>query len=61
MNTSPRHQGTSGSRFRTLARGVAVVNDPQDTVLLRAGAYTEPQAITKALTLRATRGTVVIR
>lgn len=52
--------GTSGSRFRTLTRGVTVVNDPQDIVLLRAGNYNEPQTITKALTLRATRGTVII-
>jgi hypothetical protein len=37
------------------------VNDADDIVLLRAGTYTEPQTITKALTLRATRGTAVIR
>ena len=45
---------------RALAKGVAVVNDPDDMVLLRTGNYNEPQTITKALTLRATRGDAVI-
>jgi hypothetical protein len=53
--------GSSTSRYRTVAKGVAVVNDADDIVLLRAGTYTEPQTITKALTLRATRGNAVIR
>lgn len=53
--------GSSGNRFRTLTRGVAVANDPDDIVLLRTGTYTEPQTITKALTLRATRGNVLVR
>jgi len=52
--------GTSTSRYRTVARGVTVVNDPDDIVLIRAGNYNEPQTITKALTLRATRGGALI-
>ena len=52
--------GTSTSRYRTVARGVTVVNDPDDIVLIRAGNYNEPQTLTKALTLRATRGSVLI-
>lgn len=52
--------GTSTSRYRTLTRGVTVVNDPDDIVLLRAGNYNEPQTITKPLTLRATRGSATI-
>jgi len=53
--------GSSTSRYRTVAKGVAVVNDRDDIVLLRTGTYTEPQTISKALTLRATRGNAVIR
>ncbi len=52
--------GTSTSRYRTVAKGVAVVNDPDDIVLLRTGNYNEPQTITKALTFRATRGDAII-
>ena len=53
--------GTSTSRYRTLARGVAVAaSNGADIVLLRAGSYNEPQTITKAVTLRATRGSAII-
>jgi len=52
--------GSSTSRYRTLAKGVSVAN-AGDIVLLRTGTYTEPQTITKAVTLRATRGNAVIR
>ena len=53
--------GTSASRYRTLAKGVAVAaGGGADIVLLRAGNYNEPQTITKAVTLRATRGTAII-
>jgi len=51
--------GSSGSRFRTLVKGVTVAN-AGDIVLLRAGSYNETTTITKAVTLRATRGTAVI-
>ena len=51
--------GTSTARYRTLAKGVSVANSG-DIVLLRAGSYSETSTITKALTLRATRGTAVI-
>jgi hypothetical protein len=51
--------GTSASRFRTLDKGVTTANSG-DIVLLRAGSYNETATITKAVTLRATRGTVVI-
>lgn len=55
--------GNGGSvlRYRTVTKGISVVNDPDDIVLIRGGTYTEPQTITKALTLRATRGNVEIR
>lgn len=53
--------GSSGNRFKTLAMGVAVASGGGiDIVLLRAGNYNEPQTITKAVTLRATRGNAVI-
>ena len=52
--------GSSGNRYRTLAKGVAVVNSSSDIVLLRAGNYNEPMTITNALTLRATRGNATI-
>jgi len=52
--------GSSGSRYRTVAKGVAVVNNGNDVVLLRGGSYNETMTITKALTLRATRGNVVV-
>lgn len=51
--------GSSGSRVRTLARGVTIAS-AGDIVLLRAGSYNETATITKAVTLRGTRGTVVI-
>ena len=51
--------GSSGSRFRTLVKGVTIANSG-DIVLLRAGSYNETTTITKAVTLRATRGTAVI-
>ena len=53
--------GSSGNRYRTLTKGVAVANPSgADIVLLRTGNYNEPQTISKALTLRATRGAAVI-
>ena len=52
--------GSSTSRYRTVTRGVAVVNDSDDIVLIRAGNYNEPQTITKPLTFRATRGNAII-
>ena len=53
--------GTSTSRYRTLAKGVAVAAGAgADIVLLRTGNYNEPQTITKAVTLRATRGDAII-
>jgi len=48
--------GSSGSRFRTLGRGISAA-DPGDIVLLRTDNYNEPQIISKAVTLRATCGT----
>jgi hypothetical protein len=51
--------GSSGSRFRTVARGVTVANSG-DIVLLRNGSYDEAITITKAVTLRATRGTAIV-
>lgn len=53
--------GSSGARYKTLAKGVAVANaNGADIVLLRTGNYNEPQTITKALTIRATRGDALI-
>jgi hypothetical protein len=51
--------GSSGNRYRTVTKGVAVAGS-SDIVLLRAGHYNEPQTISKALTLRATRGTAIV-
>jgi hypothetical protein len=51
--------GSSGNRYRTLAKGVTIANSG-DIVLLRTGNYNETATITKAVTLRATRGTAVI-
>ena len=51
--------GSSGNRYRTVARGVTVANSG-DIVLLRTGNYDEPMTINKAVTLRATRGTAVV-
>ena len=47
--------GSSGSRYRTLAKGVTIAGSG-DIVLLRTGNYAETLTITKAVTLRATRG-----
>jgi hypothetical protein len=54
--------GNGGSvlRYRTVAKAVSVVNSSSDVVLVRAGSYDETMTITKALTLRSTRGTAVI-
>jgi hypothetical protein len=53
--------GTSANRYRTLAKGVTVAAaGGADIVLLRNGNYNEPQTITKAVTLRATRGDAFI-
>lgn len=51
--------GSRANRYRTVAKGVAVAN-PGDIVLLTNGNYNEPQTITNAVTLRATRGVVSI-
>lgn len=51
--------GSSGARYRTLVKGVTIANSG-DIVLLRAGSYNETTTITKALTLRATRGDAVV-
>jgi len=58
-NVSGFYFGSSGLPFRTVATGVggAAVGD---IVLIRPGNYNEPQTITKAITLRATRGDAVI-
>jgi hypothetical protein len=54
--------GNGGSvlRYRTVAKAISVVNSSSDVVLVRAGSYNETMTITKALTLRSTRGTAVI-
>ena len=54
--------GNGGSilRYKTLAKGTSVVNSSADVVLLRGGNYNEPMTISKALTLRATRGSATI-
>lgn len=53
--------GSSTSRYRTLAKGVTVAaGGGADIILLRTGNYNEPQIISKALTLRSTRGDVFI-
>jgi hypothetical protein len=53
--------GSSTSRYHTLAKGVATATaGGADIVLLRTGNYNEPQTIIKALTIRATRGDAII-
>ena len=52
--------GSSLLRYRTVAKAVSVANSSADIVLVRAGSYNETMTITKALTLRATRGTALI-
>lgn len=49
----------SSRRYRTVAKGVAEAA-LGDVVLVMGGNYIEPQTITKAVTLRATRGVVSI-
>jgi hypothetical protein len=52
-------KGSSGLPYLRLIEGV-VYAKPGDIVLMRAGHYNEPMTITKPLTLRASRGDVVI-
>ena len=52
--------GTSSFPFRTLSQGVNAAAVAGDIVLIRPGSYNETLTITKALTLRATRGTAVL-
>jgi hypothetical protein len=60
-NSSGIYVGTSGLPYRTLATGLsAATSTGSDIVLIRPGNYNEPQTITKAVTLRATRGNAVI-
>lgn len=52
---------TIGGPFHTVALGVAASSaGGQDIVLVRPGNYNEPMTITKALTMRATRGNATI-
>jgi nitrous oxidase accessory protein NosD len=57
-----RKQASSFARqMMAVATGVAAANaSGADVVLIRSGNHNEPQTITKALTFRATRGTVVV-
>ena len=60
-NASGVYLGTSGLPYRTLTTGLnAATATGSDIVLIRPGNYDEPQTITKAVTLRATRGHAVI-
>ena len=53
--------GTSTLPYRTVATGITAASaSGSDIVLIRPGNYNEPQTITKAVTLRATRGNAVI-
>jgi hypothetical protein len=51
--------GTSALPYDTVSQGVAAAS-AGDIVLIRRGNYNQPQTITKAVTLRASRGTAVI-
>jgi hypothetical protein len=51
--------GSSGNRYRTVVKGVTIANSG-DIVLLRAGNYNETMTVTKAVTLRATRGDAIV-
>jgi len=51
--------GTSAFPYQTVTVGVANAN-AGDIVLIRPGNYNQPQTISKAVTLRATRGSAVI-
>lgn len=59
-NSNGVQAGTSAFPWKTVANGVAVASAGNDIVLLRPGHYNEPQTISKAVTLRATRGDAVI-
>ena len=60
-NVSGFYFGTSGLPYQTVATGLnAATATGSDIVLIRPGNYNEPQTITKAVTLRATRGQAVI-
>lgn len=61
LNVSGIYAGTSTQPYRTVATGIAAATATgSDIVLIRPGSYNEPQTITKAVTLRATRGTAVL-
>ena len=61
LNVSGVYVGTSTQPYRTVATGIAAATATgSDIVLIRPGSYNEPQTITKAVTLRATRGTAVL-
>jgi hypothetical protein len=49
----------AGGPFPTVAGGIASAS-PGDIVLVRVGHYNEPMTIRKAITLRATRGNVLL-
>lgn len=60
-NVSGFYVGTSTLPYRTVATGISAASaSGSDIVLIRPGNYNEPQTITKAVTLRATRGNAVI-
>lgn len=59
-NTSIFQFGTSALPYETVIQGVNSAAASGDIVLIRPGNYNETITITKALTLRATRGTAVI-
>jgi hypothetical protein len=59
-NTGIFQFGTSALPYETVAQGVSSAAASGDIVLIRPGHYNETMTITKALTLRATRGTAVI-
>jgi hypothetical protein len=52
--------GSSGFPFQTVVQGVNAAATSGDIVLIRPGSYNEALTITKAVTLRATRGTAII-
>jgi hypothetical protein len=58
-NVSGFEFGTSTLPYDTVSQGVAAAS-AGDIVLIRRGNYNQPQTITKAVTLRASRGNAII-
>jgi hypothetical protein len=59
-NSSP-YDGYSDDPYHTVSAGIsAAAGHGGDVVVIRTGSYKEPTTITKRLTLRASRGVVVI-